>query len=110
MKIEQKKEYILITSDENSFEDFTKNFEEKYGEISGNHLIISVSEKLNVEEKDIFVFLKYSEQHQQNGMTFVLVCPRVDVDSFPDEFNIVPTLHEAEDVLEMENIQRDLGF
>jgi hypothetical protein len=34
----------------------------------------------------------------------------VNVDDFPETFNIVPTLVEAEDVIEMENIQRDLGF
>ena len=32
------------------------------------------------------------------------------MDDFPDNFNIVPTLQEAEDVIEMENIERDLGF
>lgn len=110
MKIEYKSDYVLVSSDENSFEDFVINFKTKHSEIKENHLFISISKNLNIVEKDIFVFLDYAEQHQQNGTTFVLVCPRVDVDEFPDEFNIVPTLHEAEDVLEMENIQRDLGF
>ena len=31
-------------------------------------------------------------------------------DKIPDELNVVPTLIEAEDLLEMEAIERDLGF
>jgi hypothetical protein len=32
------------------------------------------------------------------------------MDDFPENFNIVPTLTEAEDVLEMESMERELGF
>ena len=54
--------------------------------------------------------MKYAEQHQQNGTSFAIVNNNIDVDKFPEWFNIVPTLVEAEDVLEMEAIQRDLGL
>jgi len=40
----------------------------------------------------------------------VLVNSGTDVNSFPENFNIVPTLQEAEDILEMEAIERELGF
>jgi hypothetical protein len=43
-------------------------------------------------------------------MSFVMVKPNIDIDDFPETLNIVPTLQEAEDVLEMEAIERDLGF
>ncbi|MDY0779748.1 hypothetical protein [Tenacibaculum sp. IB213877] len=110
MKIENKPNYLYISSNEPTFLEFVENFKEKYTDFSKKHLIVSISENLNLKDQDIFVFLDYSEQHQQNGMTFVLVCSSVDVDKFPETFNIVPTIQEAEDVLEMENIQRDLGF
>ena len=32
------------------------------------------------------------------------------MDDFPEDFNIVPTLIEAEDIIEMENMERELGF
>lgn len=31
-------------------------------------------------------------------------------DEIPDELLIVPTIHEAEDLIDMEEIERDLGF
>ena len=43
-------------------------------------------------------------------VSFVLVVKGIDADDFPDELNIVPTLIEANDILEMDNIERDLGF
>ena len=32
------------------------------------------------------------------------------MDDYPEDFNIVPTLIEAEDIIEMENMERELGF
>lgn len=109
MKIEQKDGYKLIINDE-PFEEFISVFKEKHITLIKNHLIIKISNRLSVNSKDIFILLQYAEEHQKNGTTFVIVCGDIDIDNFPDFFNIVPTLQEAEDVLEMENIQRDLGF
>lgn len=110
MITDKQNDYILISSDENTYKDFYQNFEEKHADLQENHLIIELSDKFNIVEKDILLFLKYSELHQQNGTTFVIVYSNVDIDELPDSFNVVPTLQEAEDVLEMENIERDLGF
>lgn len=110
MKIEQKKGYKLIVTDDVSFENFFSSFQEKYETLTKNHIIIKISDKISIENKDIFVLLSYADSHKENNMTFVIVCKRLDVDKFPETFNIVPTIQEAEDVLEMENIQRDLGF
>lgn len=110
MKLEDKSGYSLITSDENTFQDFYQNFEKEHTNFQKKHLIIQLSNNFNIVEEDILLFLRYSELHQQNGTTFVIVYPNVDIDDFPDSFNVVPTLQEAEDVLEMENIERDLGF
>jgi hypothetical protein len=40
----------------------------------------------------------------------VIVTDRVDFDEMPDEIVVVPTLQEAYDIIEMEEIERDLGF
>ena len=43
-------------------------------------------------------------------MSFVIVFDGLNFDDVPDEIIIVPTLEEAKDVIEMENIEKDLGF
>ncbi|WP_428742811.1 hypothetical protein [Tenacibaculum sp.] len=110
MKTTHTKEYTHIVSDENSFSDFIKNFENEYNNYTGKNLIIQISEKYNTTNENILLFLKYAHEHQDNGTSFVIIYKDVTIDDFPDTFNIVPTLVEAEDVIEMENIQRDLGF
>ncbi|CAN0606593.1 unnamed protein product, partial [Ectocarpus sp. 12 AP-2014] len=42
--------------------------------------------------------------------SFVLVSDKVSYDDVPEEINLVPTLQEARDVVEMEEIERDLGI
>ena len=51
-----------------------------------------------------------STNHRGNGTSFVLVCNEVDIDEVPDEICIAPTFEEALDILEMDAIERDLGF
>lgn len=110
MKIHKKEEFTLVVIDENNFTDFYQNFEKQYVNIEENHLIIDFSSKKNVVEKNISLFLSYASMLKKNGMSFVIICKDIDLDAFPEEFNIVPTMQEAKDVIEMENIQRDLGF
>lgn len=110
MNIVDKTDYTLITSEEKTFSNFLENFDNEYLNLTGKNLIIIISEEFNASNKNILLFLKYAEQHQNNGTSFVVVSKDVTIDDFPDTFNIVPTLVEAEDVIEMENIQRDLGF
>ncbi|WP_425659086.1 hypothetical protein [Tenacibaculum ascidiaceicola] len=110
MNIVDKTGYTLITSEEKTFSSFLENFDNEYVNLTGKNLIIVISEEFNASNKNILLFLRYAEQHQNNGTSFVVVSKDVTIDDFPDTFNIVPTLVEAEDVIEMENIQRDLGF
>lgn len=110
MIIEEKKGYIYISSNDKSLNDFISNFKSEHEILENKNIIITISDHFKVKEEDIFVFLSYSQQHAENGTTFVVICKTIDVHNLPEEFNIVPTLQEAEDILEMENIQRDLGF
>jgi len=110
MNITHKTDYTLITSDEKTFSSFVESFENEYVNLTGKNLIIQISEEFNASNKNILLFLVYAHEHQNNGTSFVVVSKDVTIDDFPETFNIVPTLVEAEDVIEMENIQRDLGF
>lgn len=110
MKIENKEEYNLIHFDDISFDNCLLDFEKQYFNFKEKHLIIKISEKNNTSKENILLFLKYAQVHQTNGTSFVIILKDVNIDEFPESLNIVPTLVEAEDIIEMENIQRDLGF
>jgi len=111
MIIEHKEDYTLISQgNTTNITEFNVLFKEKHNELTDKNLIIILSENESFKDEDFFILLQCSQLHLDSGTTFVVVCDGADVDNFPETFNITPTLVEAEDILEMENIQRDLGF
>lgn len=106
MKIQENSFYNLVSIDASSFEEFTLNI----SSLMTNNLVIEVFENLNIDETKISLFLDFSARFKENGMSFVLIKSGIDIDDYPESLNIAPTLQEAEDILEMEAIERDLGF
>ncbi|MDF1517405.1 MAG: hypothetical protein RQ864_00590 [Lutibacter sp.] len=102
--------YTHIKPTQISAGQFFEGLKKRFKEFKGEHLIIDFSEKINIEIKEILLFLKLSVQHRKNGTSFVLVCEGISIDDLPDELNVVPTFNEALDILEMDAIERDLGF
>ncbi|MFT5147008.1 MAG: hypothetical protein ACI9H1_001734 [Polaribacter sp.] len=110
MQIKEATNYTLISSDEDSFKEFQKSVFKKIKDFDKNHLILQISEELSIDKKDFLLFLKIAEQKKENGTSFVVLNASVNADDFAESLNIVPTLQEAEDILEMETIERELGF
>ncbi len=110
MIIDKKEKYTFVSSAKESFEEFYTAFRKNYPKFAKEHLLIQLSDFLNITDAEILVFLDFRNQHKKNGTTFVVIHTNVTIDNFPEDFNIVPTLLEAEDILEMENIERALGF
>lgn len=99
-----------MSSTENSFDDFFKAFKSGKLDNPKNHIILQLSENLNTTVNNLSLFLDIADVYRNNGMSFVIICSEIDIDEIPDEINVAPTLIEAEDILEMEAIERDLGF
>jgi len=110
MVISKKKNYTHIKRTQNSVNLFFTEFEKLYPKLIGEHLIIDFSDKFNTNIKELLLFLNLNNQHRKNGASFVLVCNGINIDEIPDEMNIIPTFTEALDILEMDAIERDLGF
>jgi len=110
MNIEKKIDYTHIKVDEKTFSKFYSAYKKMETQLSAEHIIIEFSDNLNSTNEEISLFLNVSKLHQKQKTSFVIVSSSADIDEFPEDFNIVPTLGEAEDVLEMEAIERDLGF
>lgn len=110
MQIDKKEKFTLITSNENSFTEFYNSFLKEENKFLTENIVLVISNNINVTNKDFLLFLDKAVQKKENGTSFVIVNTEIDVDAFPDNFNIVPTLLEAEDVIDMENMERELGF
>ena len=101
---------IIFKNDKKSIADFFLDFSKKYLNFNDKNIILDFSKTKEVLIENILLFLQHSKQHKNNGMSFVIVVNGIDIDNVPDEIITVPTLIEAKDIVEMENIERDLGF
>ena len=110
MNLTKKDTYYIIEDDQDGVRDFASFIDYKRRHFSNQNLVIDLLKygKLTLEE--LLLFLKPSNEHRADKRSFVIVNDTINIDSVPDELMVVPTLQEAEDIIQMEEIERDLGF
>jgi hypothetical protein len=87
---------------------FLENLNAAYPRLKDDHLIINLFSFSSLTANDILEFLNISNEHRSRRKSFVLVTGKVPYDEVPDEICVVPTIQEARDIIEMEEIERDL--
>lgn len=89
---------------------FLENLNKAYAEIKNDQLIINLFSFSALTASNVLEFLELSNKHRAANKSFVLVTNKVSYDEVPEEMCVVPTLQEARDIIEMEEIERDLGI
>jgi hypothetical protein len=89
---------------------FIKNLNDSYSKLQHDNIIVNLFSFEGLSPDDILEFLQLSNKHRESGKSFVLVTTKVSFEEVPDEICLVPTLQEAKDIIEMEEIERDLGL
>ena len=111
MKISEHDNFVILEDDRNDVEDFASFLEyiiPKKNE--GQNVIVELLKYENLSLDQLLLFLNVSNAHRATNQSFVIVNNAISPDELPDELSVVPTLQEAEDLIEMENIERELGF
>lgn len=101
---------ILVTQEKSTVVELVKKLQATYPKFKNNNVIINLSVLIKVSLQDIVEFLEISNMHRRAKHSFVIVANHAELDEMPDEIVVVPTLKEAYDVIEMEEMERDLGF
>lgn len=101
---------IIISQENISIDIFLQNLEKEYPKLKNDNLVVDLLGFTKLTPYNVLSFLEISNRHKKNGKSFVLVSAKVSYDDVPEEINLVPTLQEARDVVEMEEIERDLGI
>ena len=99
-----------INQERLSTSEFIDKINADFSSFSNNNLIIILASLVPLTRSELSEFLLISNTHRQNGHSFVIVTDNIDIDSTPEELIIVPTLTEAKDIIEMEEMERDLNF
>jgi hypothetical protein len=100
----------IIAQENASVKTLVHNIEQAYDTYKNYHLVVRLSSLEKVALEDIIEFLRLSNNHRSAKKSFVVVSDKADLKEMPDEIVVVPTLQEAFDIIEMEDIERDLGF
>ena len=110
MKVEQKGHTVTIKDTQGDLVSFLMKVTHEYKTFEKDNIIIDISHYNNLSLKDINSFLKLCKVHRKSKKSFVIVASNVDFNAFSSKLIVVPTLVEAQDIIEMEEIERDLGF
>ncbi|MBP2833574.1 ribonuclease Z [Aquimarina sp. U1-2] len=100
----------IITQEKTTIVEFVKGLENKYDVLKNDNIIVNLFSLQQISPKDIQEFLRISNQHKAAKRSFVIVTDKVSYEEVPEEITIVPSLQEAYDLVEMEEIERDLDF
>ena len=101
---------IIIAQEKASVKTLVNTIEQSYEKYKNHHLVVRLSSLDKVSLEDVIEFLRLSNNHRSAKKSFVVVSDKANLEDMPDEIVVVPTLQEAFDIIEMEDIERDLGF
>nr|WP_321246406.1 ribonuclease Z [uncultured Psychroserpens sp.] len=100
----------IITQEKASIIELVKKIDILYDRFKNNNIIVNITKLDDVKLSDVVEFLQLSNKHRKAKHSFVIVSSNANLDEMPDEIIVVPTTKEAFDVIEMEVMERDLGF
>lgn len=110
MKVDQKEHTITIKDTQGDITSFLMKVTHQYKSFEKHNIVIDLLSYNDLTLTDIKTFIPLSKQHKKNKKSFVIVISDFDYNAIPDALTVVPSLLEAHDIIEMEEIERDLGF
>ena len=100
----------IVFQEKTSLATFLENLNNAYPKIKHDNIIVNLFSFNKLTVGNLLEFLDISNTHKAANKSFVLVTDRVSYDEVPDEITVVPTIQEARDIIEMEEIERDLDI
>lgn len=110
MKVEEKGHTVIIKDTKGDTASFRETITGEYNSYKDKNIVLDLTSNKNVALDDILSFIKLSNKHRKAKKSFVIVVNDFDFNEAPEEMLVVPTVLEATDIIEMEEIERDLGF
>ncbi|MBZ9651058.1 ribonuclease Z [Psychroflexus montanilacus] len=110
MKTEHKDNYIILRDEKEDVEDFASYLTRTQDQFKDQNVVIDIQKYGELTLDQLLKFLKLSFTHRKGKKSLVVVNDTINIDAVPEEIHVVPTLQEAEDLIGLEEIERDLGF
>lgn len=110
MKVEQKGHTTIIKDTQGNFLQFIEKLTTQFNSFKDQNLILDVSKDESISIEDLKQVKDLAKMHKKEKKTMVFVASTIDFNAIPRFLVVVPTVLEAHDIIEMEEIERDLGF
>ncbi len=110
MVINQVGSTTVATQEKKTIKEFVEAFKLEYPKFEQNNIIVNLFSLDGLKVDDILPFRSISDSHKTTYHSFVIVNGKLNFDEIPPGLDVAPTLQEAHDLIEMEEIERDLGF
>lgn len=110
MKKTAKENYVILEEESKNFDQLLLSLRQQEKEFANENLVINLLDHEGLSSKEILELKPFSNRHRSNKKSLVIVNDSVSIDEIPEDLMVVPTLLEAEDLIQMEEIERDLGF
>jgi len=110
MKVEQKGHTVTIKDTQGDLVSFLAKVTHEYKSFEKFNIIIDIRMHKDLLVATIESFLPLSKMHKKAKKSFVIVISELDINAVSHKLAVVRSLQEAHDIIEMEEIERDLGF
>lgn len=111
MKIKKKPTFTVLADERDDVKEFSKFLEYQIPKYySKVNIIVDLLKYDSFSLEDLLTYITVSTKHRTGKKSFVIVNEAINADVIPPEIIVVPTLQEGEDIVAMEEIERDLGF
>ncbi len=110
MIFDKEENITIIIQEKSTIVELVKKMQSTYPKFKNDNVIVNLSVMAEVTLEEMNEFLDISKQHRHAKKSFVIVTNKANLDEMPQELVIVPTLKEANDIIEMEEMERDLGI
>jgi hypothetical protein len=108
--IQHKENNTILKDSSDDFDAFFEIVSKNLTDFNKKNIIIDLSDNSKITNSLIKQFVAVSKLHKKNKKSFVIVANDIDFTSVPASLTVVPSVLEAHDIIEMEEIERDLGF
>lgn len=110
MKVIEKENYKILEDEKEDVKDFASFLKSHHHVFKEDNVIIDILKFGELKLDELLSFLELSNEHRKGNKSFVIANDAINIDRVPEELVVVPTIMEAEDIIQMEEIERDLGL
>lgn len=110
MKVTEKEGYKILEDEKEDVKDFASFLTSHHHIFKDDNVVVDILKYGELDLEELLLFLELSNEHRSGRKSFVIANDAINIDRVPEELVVVPTLMEAGDIIQMEEIERDLGF